>query len=133
MIEDTRAGCHLLRKAALLTRYAMTTPIAGNNDRARQPAVLHQGGVRRHDAQPGLATAADRRVRYTRQDLDYNGCLAVENQLSATTYAGTIWSGAELAPIAPLAASSRRGCPRSHGARRWGRGIHRRRHEERRG
>ena len=89
-----------------LTPYATSTPIAGDDDAAigRQKFSTVAAFA---DAtyQLGSQVRLTAGVRYTRQNLDYNGCLAVFNQTSAVTYTATINSiraGAGLPPIATL-------------------------------
>lgn len=90
-----------------LTAYATSTPIAGDDDavlanqKFRTVAAFSDATYKLTDQ---LRLTAG--VRYTKQDLDYNGCLAVFNQNSANIYTGTInavRAGAGLGPITPLA------------------------------
>ena len=91
---------------ATLTGYATTTPIAGDNDAAFAHQKFDTKAVFA-DATYQVATRLRLTggIRYTRQDLDYSGCLRVQNRFSATTYTGTInfvRAGAGLGPIAAL-------------------------------
>ena len=93
--------------AESLTAYATTTPIAGDDN-----AAVSNQKFRTYAAfADATYNVTDRLritggVRYTKQDLDYNGCLTVQNQNSANIYTGTInfvRKGAGLGPIPTLA------------------------------
>ena len=89
-----------------LTAYATTTPIAGDDDAALAHQRFNTKAVFA-DATYNLAARVrlTAGIRYTRQDLDYSGCLTVQNQFSATTYTATInavRAGARLGPIPTL-------------------------------
>jgi iron complex outermembrane receptor protein len=89
-----------------LTAYATSTRIAGDDDAAL--------GNQKFSTSAAFADATYRLaerlrltggIRYTKQDLDYDGCLAVMDQSSAATYTATLNSiraKAGLGPIAPL-------------------------------